>query len=761
MIRRQLKLFRLLAVMLAVLIDPQVLFGCGPFAPEIIFTHTVHPDFPLERFAHGELGVLQSSYARSYLVAAYRHLNGIGLDANEEKALVALWRERLGTSDEDSVRQSVDEWLAERKKIVPSGKAPEVDVYFSENGQNYYYSITNCQADAFKTAARTLRERAQQLGATNATVLNWVQAQDQVFANCSGEKNIPSAATPDAAPLARADRAYQIAAANFYARNYQDAARQFGEIAKDNVSPWRPVAPLLAARALIRNATVREKTDLQLLAQAEAELKKLLADRSLNATHTSAQRLLKFVQFRLDPEKRVRELARIVLEKNSGANLRQDVIDYTRLLDRYEGEEQKVTVPATAKQDDLTDWLFTLQAKDDAALDHSLQRWQTTSSTAWLIAALTKINAKHPQTTTLLNAAAKVPVSSPAFQTLAYHNVRLMLEAGQKAEARQKLDELLALKTPMPVSARNHFLAQRTTLARNAEEFFKFAQRAAATVSYNEDGQELPVNETWLSNDDTDPLGNAKMKPFLNGRVSFAEDATSVINGALPLAVLKDAALGAVLPAHLRRQVAVAAWTRAVLLDHDETAKALAPALLELAPEMKAQLTAYLAAKDAVERKDAALYLLLKFPGMRPLVDVGLARTTALGQIDNYRDNWWCGVAGRVYNEDAALVPKPAAEAVPDFLSPAQRTALTTEWQKLSALNIGPNELCQRAVAWAKRNPTDPRVPEALHLAVKATRYGCRDKQTRQNSKLAFDTLHKQYPNSTWAKQTKYYFGEE
>ena len=63
---------------------------------------------------------------------------------------------------------------------------------------------------------------------------------------------------------------------------------------------------------------------------------------------------------------------------------------------------------------------------------------------------------------------------------------------------------------------------------------------------------------------------------------------------ALPLAVLKDAALGKVLPAHLRRQVAVAAWTRAVLLDDDDTAKATAPALLELLPEMKAQLTAYL-----------------------------------------------------------------------------------------------------------------------------------------------------------------------
>ena len=755
------KFVRLLIVALLVLSDPQSLFGCGPFAPEVIFTHTVHPDLPFDRFAHGELGVLQPTYARSYLIAAYRHLNGIGLDAGEEKAFVTLWRERLITGDEDDMRPAVDEWLTERQKTITTGKPPEINFYYAENGQNYYYTINNCQADAFKTAARTLRERAQQFGATNATVVAWAQAQDQVFATCSGETSIPAPLAADAAPQARADRAYQIAAANFYARKYDESARLFGEIAKDNASPWRRIAPLLTARSLIRNATVREKNDPQLLAQAETELKKLLENRDLTASHDSARRLLKFVQFRLDPEKRTRELAQILPAKNSGATLKQDVIDYTRLLDRYESEDRKVTLPAAVKQDDLTDWLFTFQANDGAALEHSLQRWAATSSTAWLTAALAKLNAKHPQTATLLNAAAKISADSPAFQTLAYHQVRLMLEAGRQPEARQKLDELLALKTPMPASARNRFLAQRMKLARNAEEFFKFAQRAPATVSYNEDGQELPVDESWLSKDDTDQTGNLKMKAFLAGRVSFASDSTEVMNSVLPVSVLKDAALNKTLPEHLRHQVAVAAWTRAVLLDDDATAKTLASALLELAPEMKAQLTSYLAAKDAVERKDAALYLILKFPGMRPHVDTGMARTTAHGQIDNYRDNWWCGVEGRMFNEDASLTPKQSALETPGFVSAAQKAAALAEKRKLNAMEIGPNELCKLAVAWANRNPADPRVPEALHLTVKATRYGCRDKQTRRNSKLAFDTLHKQYPNSAWAKQTKYYFGEE
>ncbi|MDQ3829054.1 MAG: hypothetical protein M3361_07045, partial [Candidatus Tectomicrobia bacterium] len=45
-------------------------FGCGPFFEQAIFTYSLHPDLPLASFAQGHLGVLQPTYARSYLYAA-------------------------------------------------------------------------------------------------------------------------------------------------------------------------------------------------------------------------------------------------------------------------------------------------------------------------------------------------------------------------------------------------------------------------------------------------------------------------------------------------------------------------------------------------------------------------------------------------------------------------------------------------------------------------------------------------------------------
>jgi hypothetical protein len=69
------------------------------------------------------------------------------------------------------------------------------------------------------------------------------------------------------------------------------------------------------------------------------------------------------------------------------------------------------------------------------------------------------------------------------------------------------------------------------------------------------------------------------------------------------------------------------------------------------------------------------------------------------------------------------------------------------------------NYLCAAAIAWAKAHPEDPRVPESLHLAVRATRYGAgTDKESSRYSKEAFDLLHKKYPDSPWTKQTKYWY---
>ena len=69
-----------------------------------------------------------------------------------------------------------------------------------------------------------------------------------------------------------------------------------------------------------------------------------------------------------------------------------------------------------------------------------------------------------------------------------------------------------------------------------------------------------------------------------------------------------------------------------------------------------------------------------------------------------------------------------------------------------------PDYLEPTVLAWAKAHPDDPRVPEALHLAVTAGHLSCSTGRTAEYSKQAFTMLHKSYPNSEWAKKTKYWY---
>jgi len=163
--------------------------------------------------------------------------------------------------------------------------------------------------------------------------------------------------------------------------------------------------------------------------------------------------------------------------------------------------------------------------------------------------------------------------------------------------------------------------------------------------------------------------------------------------------------------------------------------------------------------------------VILHFPGMRPYVNAGVARTTRMEKIDNYRDNWWCGDVGAEidkvnYEKDGttswrtgrkAAVPE-AVPAAPPFLSLEQQKAGESQWQELAAAGAGSSYLTRETLAWAKANPHDPRLPEALHLAVRSTHYGCDGPEFSRLSHQAFTLLHERYPNSKWAKATPFWY---
>ena len=750
-----------IALLVTFVLQAPLSLACGPFSLDAVFTFTVHPEYPLENFARGEIGVVQPSYARSYLYVAYRYLNGAGFSQTEQQAVVNLWRDRLDLRWESGVEQSVQGWLSARQKVFGSGDPPpKINVYRNREKPNEYETYLNCQKDAFESATSTLEARIKKLGSENPALKQWVETQDEVFANCSEGQHIPAELPADAEAQLRADRYYQIAAANFYAGNFDTAKTLFEAIAVDAESPWRTRAPYLVARALLRKASLGPaESKKNALEEAEERLNKILRNRDLKSSHSAAQRLLSVVRIRLHPEERLHELGLSLAGKGEQANLKQDLWDYTVLLDEFVGDnethhQKATTSPAALHDDDLTDWIVTFQSDKAEALDHSLTRWQTTHSLPWLIAALAKVDAQNVRAANLQQAAANIPSTSPAFASASFHNIRLDIAAGRSSDARTKLDDLLRkYRSRFNLSSLNLLQQQRMIVSRTLDEFLTYAQRLPAGFTWNEDGREIPAEPTEISGE----------LQSLQGKTLFDSDAVEILNRRMPLALLADVARSNTLPNHLRRDVLQAVWLRSVLLDDNTTAAALVPELKGMVPELTPFLSDYVSAREPGAKKFSAIYAWLKFPGLEPVVDTGAGRQTPLGEQDPYRDNWWCTSAFSPTNTGATEGRKagpemPAEKIVPIFLTGAQRASAEKEYATLAALGAAPNYLCRQVLEWATKNPGDPRVPEALHLAVKTTRYGCTDKQAGKWSKAAYDFLHRRYPNSVWAKQTPYWF---
>ncbi|MGB0036678.1 MAG: hypothetical protein WBP79_14500, partial [Candidatus Acidiferrales bacterium] len=720
-----------------------------------------------------------------------------------------LWSDRLtsnwypGQSESESKESKAHFWLLARNQVPGAGSPAGFDsadlIGITRGaGVNAFERYYNCLPDAFATAQSTLQERIAKFGAASTEVKEWLAAQDQVFANCPDHAEntatiLPAVAHPEDNPLIRADRAYQIAAAYFYDENFPKSEELFEQIARDKSSPWAGRARLVLARTYIREATLgmeEGKIDADLLAKAEAQLQAITADKNAADLHPAAQRLNGFVEFRLHPRTRLLQLSENLSRQSGSADFEQDLWDYSMLLDRWWSlvveplngnaasmpiENREEILSKTRASSDLTDWIFAFQ--EPGGTDHAVERWQQTHSLPWLVAAISQVPASHPQAAAILEAAAKISPDSPAFATVSFHRVRLQMESKQGEAARAELDILIEKQNShFPPSSLNLLLAQRLKLARNLPEFLKCAPRGAATVSSDTQGLEIPDdNEAFEGgiSDTADDYHPAPQPP------RFDADAVQYFNLRLPLTLLKETASGKGLPEPLRKEVAQVAWVRAVILGDDATAQSLAPVVASLSPELKDDLQKYTAEDSQDKRAFAARIVILRNPGLRPYLTAGVARASALSEMDQYRDNWWCNPSGeRTVNGawqprlrdamaviyESELAPRANQQqkiGSPAFLTGAEKAAADKEWEKLASLEAAPSYLTRAVLDWAKVHPTDERVPEALHLAVRSTRYGCTDVDSGNLSKEAFDLLHHQYPASTWTEKTKYWFGSQ
>ncbi|MDD5275118.1 MAG: hypothetical protein PHR16_03430 [Methylovulum sp.] len=760
--KKLLKVWLVLVFTLLVSAAGTPVIACGPYFPQPIFTFSIRPE-NFADFAAGKIGIIQPTWHRSALLAAYRELNGLPFSADEQKDLVRNWQAEyeLADANEAAKTAAIDNWLAVRKKVLAD--EPEPTIYALRNAGNGYDYFLNCTAGAFENAVKTLAARIAAY-TVNAEVKDWAHGQDQVFANCSQAQAAPAEASADAPLWLKHDRAYQSAAADFYAMRYDEAKRRFTEIAGDSASEWRQLAAYLLARVAVRQASLFAGEDAgqsqALYAQAIAQINAVLENGQLSGYHPAALQLLNFVNFRLHPGQLHDALAKKLLAKEENSHFLQDVTDYRRLLDKAELGNYEASAETKALQDEfrqnspLTDWIFTVQATGTDGFAHAYGRWLATKDPVWLVASLVKATGNAPETAALQQQAKTIKSASAAFLTVNYHLVRLLMAQGHADEARKVLDAVLAAApAALNKSATSQLYSQRMLLAQNIDEFVKYAQRRA--VVFSENGSNYELIDLVKPAEGEDYYGNER--EWLQ-RTMFDTDATRTLNLRMPLGLLKEMALHQGLPDYLKRRLVMSVWTRAVLLDDEKTALEFVPHVARYLPELKPFITQYGKANKQDRRFEAA-WLMLKNPAMRPLVEQGEGRTAIFTEIDHWRDNWWCDedFGGQFFDdqgEQMADFPAPA------FLTQAEITQAATENAKIAALQGGSNYLARQAVQWAKFKPDEKRLPEALYLAVKATRYGCQNCATGKASKAAFEALNRRFKKSEWKKKTPYWFGD-
>jgi hypothetical protein len=157
---------------------------------------------------------------------------------------------------------------------------------------------------------------------------------------------------------------------------------------------------------------------------------------------------------------------------------------------------------------------------------------------------------------------------------------------------------------------------------------------------------------------------------------------------------------------------------------------------------------------------------------------------SALDDYDPNDKNWWCplepdrqlGALRTDYDVNANMDETQGKElaALLDTgaiakVNAARESALRqhpmikavswTEVARLAKATSAPKLLAQSVIKWAKTSKGDDGAPEALALAVRATRYGCRwHGSVKSYSKPAQEMLKAKFATTTWAAQTPYWF---
>jgi len=797
---------RLLAI--AASLGAAAAHASGGGDPVDLFFDSTRPDQPVREFVERPAGYY-TDYLVPYQVLWYWRLRGQAFSPDAVRAfsdlLEKLPREDSGMEDTDAAwtqwqqaradaYAKLSQPLPEGSKATtpPSGRTPQW------NANTMQASPTCLYGDAFRNASKTLAERLARTNGDKTAgpfVLHWLQAQEVVFYACDKEP-APLPALPARAPAwLQADQAYQQAAWRFYTNDLDGADAAFAEIAADKTSPWRDLAAYMRLRVLARQnpgndgaPPDRESADKESpeALEQQAELTKavdaialpLLKNPRLKALHPSVHRLAEALRIRyLTPATRVQRLADGL--KTIGT---PDAAAARLLLLNHEfracGFFFACTYIGPTQPSDLVQWLSTVRGFKGRGSDRdpsdkwretrSWSRYQRTHELTWLMAAASLVpvagKADDKREAELQAALAAVPEDHPARFAATQLRAQRLFAQGRFKEARElvagALDSPLIAHSP---SGQTFVKALLLPTASSEEEWRRLAIRPVI-ARRDPEAQEAKPNAV--------PLASA-----------FDDDVVRFLNTRAPLAMWLRLAVDPALSPALRDTLLETAWTRAVLVEDYATAHRAAELRIastqtttQNAPAKGADAIAGIRRSLTLATTDTAAWHRLLLERMASATetlqpphwpDAGwYVRPTPLAPwiVSTYDPNAAVGSYGKWCTSLGMPTSGPKAASPADFEMPAfvpqeERARQAALVAKLRTIPQDSIYFTQESLALMQRNRADPLVPQALSVAVKMARYTCQDKAVGDWSRKGLQALHANYPNSTWAANTPYWFG--
>lgn len=692
-----------------------------------------------DALVRGQVGIIDNNWKDPGLFLAWRHFEGLGVP---EESLPAFWFSDYDTEPAEPADENapvpepelsaVDQWHAAVKATTGDENVPWPSPEFGgevpdpKEGTQWVFFL-NCLDPAFKNALATLQERQERYGPGSRELTEWLRGQNRVFEACSAIVEAPPELDGSWPAELRADRQYQIAATDFYAMRYEAAAARFRRIAADTSSPWRAAAAFSVPRTTLRRG---------LYAEAAMEFRALLKKNDLLDFHESAERLARYAEMRADTAGEAKKIEATMRAKKLPTFPIDALLDVRWLARKLEPSPE---LPLVYFLQSISSWR--IPAADAYA------HWEKTKTPTSLVVALiratealhgnnveTEATLSTAEHQALVDAAGKIGKNSAAYLSARFYRAMLLDEAlGRADAARQELDALLNDKTTAKTYTQGDIQRLRHLRAHAAKNWEELLDFGLLTPLGETDEEGTVVNDIDVAGYNSELTEDERI---------LIPVVTTSINRFASLADLARLQKMTELPKRYRRDLALSGFLRAALQGKEKEAEAFAKAAESIDESLGVLFADWRGAPDADRKKFAVVLMDLKNPGLSIDLWDSWGRNLPREELSSGRENWWCA----------------ASELPIDKERPAFLRGTEAPDDAGFGWAAGPNHLGREVLAFAAKYPDDPRLPEALHRTVRATRLGCYGEPYAEVSKAAFTLLHKRFPKTDWAKQTPYWF---